>query len=120
MKHIDSILNALNIESALFYGWWRHVPTDGNNHGVQIDLIIDRTDNALTLCEIKYTEEPFVIDKRYAEKLERALKTFPQQTGSHKQLFLAMASASGVKRNTYSDKIVTGVVTLPDLFKELS
>lgn len=120
VKHIDSILNALDIESALYYGWWRYVTTTGNAHGAQIDLIIDRTDNALTLCEIKYTEEPFIIDKHYAERLERSLKTFQQQTGSHKQLFLAMVSASGVKKNTYYNKLVTGVVTLRDFFSELS
>ncbi len=119
MKHIENILDVLDIEPALYYGWWRYVPTNVNEHGAQVDLIIDRTDNALTLCEIKYTEEPFIIDKRYAEKLENVLKIFQQQTGSKKQLFLAMVSASGIKKNTYSEKMITGIVTLKDLFKRI-
>jgi uncharacterized protein len=119
IKHIDVILNALGIESALYYGWWRYVPKTANEHSVQVDLIIDRTDDALTVCEIKYTEEPFIIDKSYAEKLNKVLKVFQEQTGSMKQLFLAMMSASGVKKNVYSEKMITGVVTLKDLFKHL-
>jgi hypothetical protein len=118
-EHIDKILDILCIESALYYGWWRYVPSNDNKHGAQVDLIIDRTDNALTLCKIKYTEEPFIIDKRYAEKLENVVTMFEQQTGSKKRLLIAMVSASRVKKNTYSEKILSGVVTLKDLFKKM-
>ena len=41
--------------------------------GAQVDLLIDRNDDAITICEIKYTDEPFVINKTYALQLQNKL-----------------------------------------------
>lgn len=117
MKHIDSIIQALGIKSARASGSWLHKAKDKNEDGAQIDLIIDRFDDAITLCEIKYTEQPFAIDKQYAALLNRTIKTFQKTTNVHKQIFLSFVSANGLKETLYSEEMVTGVVTLDDLFK---
>lgn len=118
MKHINQIISALGIKKVHSIGSWRFIPTNIKEHGGQIDLIIDRFDNAITLCEIKHTEQPFSIDKKYASHLITLIELFKHETKTTKQVFLAFISASGIKETMYSEELVAGVATLSDLFKE--
>ncbi len=115
-KHVDNIIDALKIKADR-YGAWRFVPRTKIENGAQIDLVIDRNDNAMTVCEIKYTSKPFAIDKQYAEKLKRKIKIFKNKTNTKKQIFLSMVSANGLEKTIYSEDMVDSVVTLGDLFK---
>ena len=117
MKHVENIINALGIRANSTIGSWRSIPKKGSaENGAQIDLVIERTDNAITLCEIKYTDKPYAIDKHYAEKLKHTMAIFGQKTKTTKQLFLAIISANGLKKTIYSEGLVSGIVTLNDLF----
>jgi hypothetical protein len=87
-----------------------------NIQGTQIDLLIDRSDDAITLCEIKYTDKAFVINKNYAENLERKITIFKEHTHTKKHIFLALISANGLKQNAYAKQLVTQVVTLENFF----
>ena len=116
-KHILEIVRALKITSGSAISSWRYHPKNNESRGAQIDLIILRGDNAITLCEIKYTEKPFAIDKSYAAILTNKIKIFRKQTKTDKQLFLSIISANGLKPTIYSDELVSGVATLEDLFK---
>ena len=118
MKHLNNIIKALAIPHAIDYGWWRYVPKDAPENGAQINLVIDRSDNAITLCEIKYTEKPFSIDKAYATKLRNNKELFIKKTATEKQVFLAMISASGLKPTKHSEDLINSVVTVDDLFTE--
>ncbi len=115
--HIHQIVRALGITAANTIGYWQYAPRSKKERGAQIDLLIDRTDDAITIVEIKYTDKPFEITKSYAEVLERKIAVFKKQTKPKKQLFLSMVSANGLKKTIYSEDKVTGVVTLKDLFK---
>lgn len=116
-KHINQIRKKLNINPSAIANGWRYTPVAKTKEkGAQIDLLFDRDDDTITICEIKYTTEPFAITKDYAENLENKIAVFKQQTRSKKQIFLAMISANGIKETKYSDELVQGVVTLNDLF----
>ena len=67
--------------------------------------------------EIKYTEEPFIIDKAYAEVLKNKMEVFREQTRSKKQLFISFVSVNGLKENAYSKELINALVTLEDFFK---
>ena len=82
-------------------------------------MLFDREDNAITLCEIKYCEEPFVIDKKYAEILNQRVSIFKEKTRTKKQIFLAMITTTGLKSTLYSEEMIQGVVTLEELFKSI-
>ncbi len=117
-KHISAIRKALSISPGAVANTWRYVPKKGKTErGAQIDLLFDRDDDAITICEIKCTEEPFVLTKDYVVTLQRKLAVFKEQTRTKKQIFLAIVSASGVKNNFYAEDIISGVVTLDDLFR---
>lgn len=115
-KHIDQIVSALGIQSGGYIDSWRFIPRKHTENGAQIDLLIDRQDDAITVCEIKHTDKPFVIDKAYAAQLENKLKAFKRHTQTTKHVFLSLISANGVKRNLYFDALIQSVVTLNDLF----
>lgn len=119
MKHLRPIVSALGIKTGVSIGSWRFIPEKkSDENGAQVDLVIDRSDDAINVCEIKYTQDPFVIDKEYAAKLRNLIQIFKEKTRTKKQLFLSMISAHGIKQNMYAEDMVDGVVTLEDLFKE--
>jgi AAA+ ATPase superfamily predicted ATPase len=117
MKHISQIIKALEIKSSGTVSSWRHFPKKHMEKGAQIDLLIDRNDDAISVCEIKYTDKPFVIDKNEYEKLKRKVSIFKLTTETKKQIFLSLISAAGVKANKYRDELIDSTITLDDLFK---
>jgi uncharacterized protein len=118
MKHVDQIIKAAKIKSANIIDSWRFIPRKHLETGAQIDLLIDRNDDAITICEIKYTEEPFVIDKQYAKNLQNKIHVFQTITKTKKHIFLILISANGIKPTMYSEELISGVVTLDDLFAD--
>lgn len=95
---------------------WR---VDGNKEqsGTQIDLLIDRNDGVINLCEMKYTKSPFVIDAAYDAVLQNKKTRFVETTETQKAVHLTMISSQGLVRNDYSDEIQCQV-TGNDLFIE--
>lgn len=118
-KHISNIIQTLKIDSVNIVGSWRYYPYKKEEVGAQIDLLIDRNDNAITICEIKYTASPFVIDKKYAQDLLRKVEVFRRNTHTNKQIFIAIISANGLKPTMYAEELITSVVTLDELFKAI-
>lgn len=117
-KQLPNIRKTLKISPTAIASSWRYVPTKGSKQrGAQIDLLFDRKDNAITICEIKYTNEPFVLTKEYVDVLQRKIAVFKEQTKTKKQIFLALISANGVKNNYYAEDLFSGIVTLDDLFE---
>ncbi len=119
-KHISQIRKKLEISPSAIANAWRYVPTaKATDDGAQIDILFDRKDDAITLCEIKYTDKPFTIDKAYAKSLLNKRDVFARRTKTKKQLFIAMISASGLKDTLYVDDFIDGLVTIDDLFVEI-
>ena len=119
-KHIDQIRNALGISPGAAVGTWRYVPTaKSREEGAQIDLLFDRLDDTITLCEIKGSNAPFAIDKSCAQDLLRKVDVFRAKTRTKKQLFLSMITATGLSPTMYSEEIVASQASLDDLFKDV-
>lgn len=116
-QHLREIKTALSLEESSMASPWRYAPKKGTiEHGAQIDLLFDRNDQAITICEIKYTDSPFLIDKEYAQKLKKKIDIFQKITRTKSQLFLTIIAASGVKKNMYSEELINNIVTIDDLF----
>ncbi len=117
LKHLDIIKKVLGFDHIQVYcGDWRYIPEKNKGAGVQIDLIFDRGDDCVTLCEIKHTEKPFVMTKDYALELERKLTIYKERTRTKKQLVWCLISANGVSTNEIFKKIISNVITFNDLF----
>jgi hypothetical protein len=86
--------------------------------GAQIDLVIDRRDQVINLCEMKFFINPFVIDKKYADVLRNKIGLFKQETGTRKSVFLTMVTTFGIEGNRYSGGLVQNDLTMDVLFSE--
>jgi uncharacterized protein len=119
-KHVNQIRRALHIDPGAHVGTWRYSPRakDGQE-GAQIDLLFDRQDGVITLCEIKCSDNQFAIDKSYYQELVRKMEIFRKQTRTKKQLFISMITTHGLKQTIHSEELITSQVTLEDLFKEI-
>lgn len=84
----------------------------------QIDLIIDRDDRLINLCECKYSINEFLIDKEYDVKLRQRQASFIAETGIKKSTILTLITTFGLKRNEYSGRI-QNTITSDDLFWKL-
>jgi len=117
-KHKNEILHALGLESVGGeIGTWRFLPKKGSKEkGAQIDLLIDRLDNAITLCEIKYSDDLYTIDKKYAKELKDKIGVFGERWGSKKEIFLSMITTMGIKKNIWTEDLIDSEVILSDFF----
>jgi len=117
-KHLTQIRNALNIKASRV-GAWRYSPRGGTSEsGAQIDLLFERDDGAITICEIKCTEQPFNINKEYYNQLLNKINIYKQVTRTSKQIFIAFISANGIKETVYSNELIDNTITLDNLFQE--
>ncbi|MCL1835544.1 MAG: ATP-binding protein, partial [Oscillospiraceae bacterium] len=83
--------------------------------GAQIDLVIDRADRVVNLCEIKYAKGPFEIDRAYDLALRGKVETFRSETKTRKALHLTMITTYGVKPGKYSG-VFQSEVNMEELF----
>lgn len=115
LNHILQIKKALEINgiSSTEYSW----RSKAANEGVQIDLIIDRADQVANICEMKYTDKEYEIEKKDYNKLRDSISVFSKESGCKKALHLTLITANGLKTNEYSG-IVQKVITAEDLFCE--
>jgi uncharacterized protein len=119
MKHIPAIKKGLGItgiysETAI----WK---SRGNSSkgAAQIDLVISRRDNCINLCEIKFYENQFTIDKKYAASLQQKKYIFQQETKTRKHLFITLISSVGLQANEHSIGLIDQQITLDNLFVPL-
>ena len=84
--------------------------------GAQIDMIIDRADRIINVCEMKFCEDDFSINAAYDKNLRHKLSTFAEETKCRSSLHLTLVTTYGLKFNEYAGR-VQSVVTMDDLFK---
>jgi uncharacterized protein len=112
--HLSEIKHALGI-SGVQTSCSSWINTDkGKKH--QIDLIIDRKDDVINVCEMKFSINPFTIDKKYSEELLSKVDTFRTATHTNKSIFLTMITTYGIVKNVYSNGIVQNSLTMDNLF----
>ncbi|MFD2966680.1 AAA family ATPase [Sphingobacterium bambusae] len=115
MKHTRQIKKALGISGVYTEeSIWRHAPKRGK--GAQIDLLLDRADFCISLCEMKFSTTTFTIDKGYAEELKNKVAVFMQDTKTKKTPFFVMVTTYGTKDNQYKTGLIQNEVKLNDLF----
>ncbi len=114
LSHLPQIKNALGIANVQTQtsAW---VGTDGK-HKAQIDLVIDRRDQVINLCEMKFSIQPFLIDKKYAENLHQKINIFRENTKTQKALWLTFITTNGLIPNTHSQSLVHQSLTMDCLF----
>lgn len=113
LAHIEQIkikLGISGIQSKI--ASWRSKIVD---KGAQIDLLIERNDQIINLCEMKYATEEFVIDKKYDLQLRNKAAAFRAESKTRKAIHFTLITTYGMKQNEYAGLIQREVV-MDDLF----
>ena len=117
LTHIKQIKNALGISGiGTNVASWR---SSNSSEGAQIDLVIDRADKVINLCEIKYADSEFSIDKNYDKVLRTKKTVFINETMTKKAIHQTMITTFGLVHNEYWNSIQSEI-TFDDLFADLS
>lgn len=115
MAHIYQIKRALGIDRiGVEYYSWRSKDSES---GAQIDLVLERADRIINLCEIKYSKGPYIIDKDEDLKIRTGMMYFETETQTRCGIMPTFVSTYGLKPNIYSGGIMEQV-TMDDLFME--
>lgn len=114
-KHIAAIKKALGIAMVYTEISTLRIFGDDKKQGFQIDLIIDRKDESINLCEIKFHAGPFTIDKKYYHELIQKRQRFIDFTCTKKHVFLTFISNHGITENKYALELVDAEVQLEDM-----
>ena len=116
LLHLPQVRRALGVGSIHVeaYGW-SFKGDETYPDGVQIDLVLERADNIINICEMKYSANVYAIDKAYDSALGRKIATFAGVTGTRKAIHLTLVTVNGLLRNQYSGRVQSEVV-LADLF----
>lgn len=88
----------------------------GEGNKRQIDLVIDRKDDVINICEMKFSISLFTIDKKYQEELQDKIDTFRMATRTNKAIFLTMITTFGIVKNMNANSMVQNSLTMDDLF----
>ncbi len=118
LKHVGKIKAALGIAGvATEESHWRHVPSKKESErGAEIDLVIDRADDCINICEIKFCNAEFSIDRDYADLLERKKDVFQKITKTKKTIFITLITPFGVIKNEHYIGLVDEQLTMDHLF----
>ena len=113
-NHISQIKQALEIGgvSATYSAWSKR---EDDAEGTQIDLIIERKDNVVNMCEIKFYGNDFVVNKDYHKTLINRQELLSKELSPKMIIHNTLITTYGLKYNEYSSDF-DNVITLDDLF----
>jgi hypothetical protein len=111
--HVSQIKSALGIAGVESFEYsWKSKKKEG---GAQIDLLIDRADNVINLCEMKCTDKEFEISLNYRDNLINKVRTFIEEVHTSKAVHITLITSNGFKKNKYSD-VVQNIISPDWLF----
>lgn len=115
-KHIRAIKMALGISGIYSETSIWKSKGNSNNGGAQVDLVINRRDNCINLCEIKFYEHTFSIEKKYAAALQQKKNIFRTETKTNKHLFITLITVNGMQPDENSIGLIDQYIQLDQLF----
>ena len=116
LQHIYQIKAAMQIAGVASRESAMIIKGSKSTDGMQIDLLIDRADDVVNVCEMKYSKSQFVVTKSYAEKLLKRQNVVENML-QDKSILLTLISFNGIERNNHSE-IFTHTITADELFRK--
>ena len=116
LHHIDQLMDGLGISGMINKPCsWYYSPSasirndeeadDDLKTGAQIDLLIDRKDKTITVCEMKYANGEYEITKAYDKRVQDRIRTFKKVTKTSKSVVLTYITPQGLHDNMYARKL---------------
>ena len=119
LKHVQQLKQELGISGLHTEHYvWRHTPKD-QDLGAQIDLLIDRADQCINICEIKFSKTKFDITRKYELELQHKLDVFQSTSKTRKTLFLTMVTTHGIQNPMNYAGLIQSEVNMDALFQQI-
>ena len=116
LQHVREIKIALGISGVVTHDCSWQIARTAEHDGAQVDLLIDRKDGVINLCEMKFASTEYEIKDAEDRRVRARKELFKETTGTRKAVHLTYVTTYGLKRNKHSG-IVQSEVTLDDLFR---
>lgn len=115
LEHLPQIKHALRIDgiSSIAYSW----RSKDSTPGAQIDIVIERADKIVNLCEVKYSQDEFELTGDEERKLRNRLTSFVTETGIKHTPWITLITTEGLKPGIHNSSI-QNVITLNQLFEK--
>ena len=108
-SHFEQIKRALGISGVecTCYPWY--------SSDAQIDMVIDRKDDIMNLCEMKYYKTKFSADADFEEDMLDKMYNLIDMTKTRKAVHLTLVTINGAIENQYMNEI-QNILDIKDLF----
>ena len=116
LQHIAKIKTALGISGIHTRHFSFFAKGTEEQEGTQIDLLIDRMDNAISICEVKFYNDEYVLTREEANKLRKKRSIFRQVSKSKKQLFIVLITTFSLAQGKHSLGLIDNIIRMDDLF----
>lgn len=113
LNHVEQIKMVLGISGITtnVFSWFGK----GQKSAAQIDMLIDRADNTINMCEMKFHSQPYAMTAQDEKDIERKVSSFINATNTDKSLIVTLITAAGLDRNEHSACVQVDL-TLDQLF----
>lgn len=116
-NHIRQIKHALGIDGVITKESPWNIISDTTKDGPKIDLVIDRDDRFICLCEMKFTRGDFEVNRNYNKTLLERAELAQGIAGNKKTVMTVLVTTYGLKRNEYASRF-DKIITMEDLFQK--
>ena len=119
-QHIPQIKMALGISGVVtnVYSWSIGPSFEGAGDGAQIDMLIDRADNMVNICDMKFSKKEYVVTLEDSKSMANKAERFSQTEGNGKSISLTMITVNGIAKVGHWGDIHNSI-TSEDLFKDI-
>ncbi|MGM9868907.1 MAG: ATP-binding protein [Sodaliphilus sp.] len=109
LQHLDQIKKALGFGAVIStaHSW--------ASRGAQIDLLIDRNDNVINVCEMKYSKGKYALKDEDIEKMQNRVNRLQEETGTTKTIHQTLITSYGLTPGSDTHTIQS-MLTMDDLF----
>jgi AAA+ ATPase superfamily predicted ATPase len=116
-KHLSQIKKSLGIEGVFTEYYSFKAIGNKENNGTQIDLIIDRNDGIINLCEIKFYDKKFSFSKATTQVIQNKIEVFMRETKTRKTIFPTLITSFGTEKNEYTTGFIQQEISLENLLR---
>ncbi len=116
MRHKKKLAEALGISGIYYTTPSFYHKADDKSEGFQIDILIDRADNVINVCEVKYYNTAYELSKKEMETIRYKIEKFRTISRTKKQILYTIITSNGLKPNQYSIGTVANTIEAKDLF----
>ncbi len=119
LRHVPSIKKAMGIAGIYTEASAYYLKDSAYGRGIQVDLLLDRSDHAINLFEIKFYQAPFMLKKEQADDIRLKKAIFKSATGTSKQVFFTLLTTFAIVPNEHSLGTIDKALDMDCLFEQV-